>query len=114
MLTLTFCSLKGGTAKTSRTFHIGACVARYNGKRTLLVDFDSQMNPSIILGIGPDTLDTMVPVLQGQKKVTDVLRSSGVKYLDIIPAKFQSGRLIVRSRSLNLSERWASLKGVKQ
>lgn len=86
MNTFTFCSFKGGTAKTSSALHIGAGLAKFHKKRVLLVDFDSQANLSIGLGIGPDNLKTMVPVLQGQCNIRDVIQSSSVKGLSIIPA----------------------------
>lgn len=81
-----FCSFKGGTAKTSSSLHLGACLAKYHGKRVLLVDFDSQANLSVGLGLGPDHLDTMVPVLRGQKKVEEVIRKTSIAGLDLIPA----------------------------
>lgn len=86
MRTYVFCSFKGGTAKTSSSLHIGACLAKYHRKRVLLVDFDSQANLSTGLGIGPDCLDTMVPVLRGEKKATQVIQRTTVDGLDIIPA----------------------------
>ena len=86
MHTFVFCSFKGGTAKTSSALHIGACLAKYHAKRVLLIDFDSQANLSTGIGIGPDSLDTMVPVLQGKKRAIDVIRPTLVKGLDIIPA----------------------------
>jgi len=86
MRTYVFCSFKGGTAKTSSSLHMGACLAKYHRKRVLLVDFDSQANLSTGLGLGPDCLDTMVPVLQGQKKALDVIRPTSIPGLDIIPA----------------------------
>jgi chromosome partitioning protein len=86
MRTYVFCSFKGGTAKTSSSLHLGACLAKYHQKRVLLVDFDSQANLSTGLGIGPDSLDTMVPVLRGQKKTVEVIRSTCIKGLDVIPA----------------------------
>jgi chromosome partitioning protein len=86
MITFVFCSFKGGTAKTSSALHIGACLAKYHNKKVLLVDFDSQANLSTGLGIGPDNLDTMVPVLQGKKKLHEVIRQTTLKNMDIIPA----------------------------
>ena len=86
MQTYVFCSFKGGTAKTSSAMHIGACLAKNHGKRILLVDFDSQANLSIGLGVGPDSLDTMVPVLQGAKATKDVIQKTCIQGLDIVPA----------------------------
>lgn len=86
MRTYVFCSFKGGTAKTSSSLHLGACLAKYHRKRVLLVDFDSQANLSTGLGIGPDCLDTMVPVLQGKKKALEVIQRTAIAGLDLIPA----------------------------
>ncbi len=86
MQTFTFCSFKGGTSKTSTAMHIGACLAKFHGKRVLLVDFDSQANLSIGLGFGPDNLKTMVPVLQGQHPIQDVIQATAIGGLYLIPA----------------------------
>ncbi|MES2274371.1 MAG: ParA family protein [Chlamydiota bacterium] len=86
MRTFVFCSFKGGTAKTSSALHIGACLARHHAKRVLLVDFDSQANLSTGIGIGPDSFDTLVPVLQGNKKIGDVIQTTCIPNLDIVPA----------------------------
>ncbi len=86
MRTYVFCSFKGGTAKTSSSLHMGACLAKYHGKRVLLIDFDSQANLSTGLGIGPDSLETMVPVLRGEKKASQVIQPTCIQGLDVIPA----------------------------
>lgn len=79
-------SFKGGTAKTSTTLHVGAALAKYHKKKTLLIDFDSQANLTTGLGFDPDEHDSLAPVLQGNKKVIDVIKKTSVKGLDIIPA----------------------------
>ncbi len=66
MKTFTFCSFKGGTCKTSSAMHMGACLSQFHNKRVLLIDFDSQANLSIGLGLGPDTEMTIGQVLQGK------------------------------------------------
>ncbi|MCE5316539.1 MAG: ParA family protein [Parachlamydia sp.] len=86
MKTYVFCSFKGGTAKTSSVLHIGACLATFHAKRVLLVDFDSQANLSIGLGVGPDQLGTMVSVLHGKKTTQEVICSTCIPNLDLIPA----------------------------
>ena len=86
METFTFCSFKGGTSKTSNSMHIGACLAKYHGQKVLLIDFDSQANLSIGLGIGPDNLQTMVPVLQGEKNIKEVIQKTAIDGLYLIPA----------------------------
>lgn len=66
--------------------HIGACLAKFHNKRVLLVDFDSQANLSIGLGFSPDNLKTMVPVLQGQNSIAEVIHDTSIKGLNLIPA----------------------------
>ena len=85
MQTFTFCSFKGGTSKTSTSMHIAASLAMHHKKKVLLVDFDSQANLSVGLGIGPDTLETMVPVLQGETKISDVIQKTSIDSLSLIP-----------------------------
>lgn len=84
MHTFTFCSFKGGTSKTSTAMHIGAGLAKFHNKKVLLVDFDSQANLSIGLGVGPDGLNTMVPVLQGQEDIKSVIQKTFIDGLYLI------------------------------
>lgn len=86
MQTFTFCSFKGGTSKTSTALHIGACLAKYHKKKVILVDFDSQANLSIGLGIGADNLKTMVPVLQGQVDIEEMVQETSIEGLYLIAA----------------------------
>jgi len=85
MITTVISSFKGGTAKTSTALHIGAALAKFHKKRVLLIDFDSQANLSTGLGIGCDCLDTTVPVLQGEKKIHDVIKETTIPGLFLIP-----------------------------
>ncbi|MBM3192886.1 MAG: ParA family protein [Chlamydiae bacterium] len=85
METIACCSFKGGTAKTSTVLHLGAHLAK-KGKKVLLVDFDAQANLSTGLGLSADSLDTMVPVLQGEKKATEVIQHTYINGLDVIAA----------------------------
>lgn len=86
MDTVVLCGFKGGTARTSTTLHLGSALAKFHGKKVLLVDFDPQGNLSTGLGFGTDSLDTMVPVLQGEKNVRDVIRETSIQGLSLIPA----------------------------
>lgn len=86
MRIITFSSFKGGTAKTSTALNLGACFAKIHKKKVLLVDFDSQANLSIGLGIGPDSEKTMVAVLDETATIQDVIQQTEVKNLSIIPA----------------------------
>lgn len=86
MKTTVINSFKGGTAKTSTTLHLGAALAKFHKKKILLIDFDSQANLSSGLGFGSDCIDTMVPVLQGEKAISDVIKPTSVSNLHVIPA----------------------------
>ncbi len=86
MITFTFCSFKGGTAKTTTAIHIGACLSKFHRKKILLIDLDSQANLSIGLGIGPDNLETMVPVLKDEKNIKEVIQATSLQGLYLIPA----------------------------
>lgn len=79
-------SFKGGTAKTSTTLHLGAALAKYHKRKVLLIDLDAQANLTTGLGYDPDAQDSMAPVLQGQKKIEEVILPTSVKNLDLIPA----------------------------
>lgn len=86
MKTITFCSFKGGTSKTSTALNLGACLAKFHDKKVLLVDLDPQANLSIGLGIGADRLETMVPVLQRELGIGAVIAETSVKGLSIVPS----------------------------
>jgi chromosome partitioning protein len=86
MKKITVCSFKGGTAKTSTALHLGAAFAKFHGKRVLLIDFDAQANLTTGLGFDPDAHDSLASVLQGGKKIGDVIRATAQKGLDLIPA----------------------------
>ncbi len=86
MKTIAISSFKGGTAKTSTALHLGAALAKFHKKKVLLIDFDSQANLTTGLGFDPDEQDSLAPVLQGTKSIQDVILSSPVKNLDLIPA----------------------------
>lgn len=83
---LTVSSFKGGTAKTSTSMHIGAALAKFHHKKVLLVDFDAQANLSLGLGFDPDAHDSMAVVLQGKKRVDQIIQKTCVKGLDLICA----------------------------
>ena len=86
MKTITFCSFKGGTSKTSTALNLGACLSKFHDKKVLLVDLDPQANLSIGLGIGADCLETMVQVLQKESSLELVIADTSVDRLSIIPS----------------------------
>jgi chromosome partitioning protein len=79
-------SFKGGTAKTSTSLNLGAALAIFSKKKVLLIDFDAQANLTTGLGFDPDEQDSLAPVLQGEKKVKEVIVSTSIKNMDLIPA----------------------------
>jgi chromosome partitioning protein len=83
---ITISSFKGGTAKTSTCLHLGAALARFHNKKILLIDFDAQANLSTGLGFDPDEQDSMAPVLQGEKNITEVILPTSIATLNIVPA----------------------------
>lgn len=83
--TIAVSSFKGGTAKTSTALHVGAALAKFHGKKVLLIDFDAQANLTTGLGFDPDENDSLAPVLQGTKTIDEVIRKTSVENLDIVP-----------------------------
>lgn len=86
MQTIAISSFKGGTAKTSTTLHIGAALSKFYKKKVLLIDFDAQANLTTGLGFDPDENDSLASVLQGQKKLEEVIKTTHIPRLDLIPA----------------------------
>lgn len=84
--TIAISSFKGGTAKTSSALHIGSALSLFHKKKVLLVDFDAQANLTSGLGFDPDSADSMAPVLQGTKQINDVILSTEIPNLDLVPA----------------------------
>lgn len=61
---IAFANQKGGVAKTTSTFNVGAALAR-QGKKTLIIDLDSQASLTISAGLEPyDYEETIVSVLK--------------------------------------------------
>ncbi len=83
---LAVCSFKGGTAKTSTTLNLGAVLAKEHKKKVLVLDLDPQANLTLGLGYDPDTQDSLAPVLQNKKQIEDVILSTSLKNLFLIPA----------------------------
>jgi chromosome partitioning protein len=86
MAVIAISSFKGGTAKTSTVLHVGAALATFHKKKVLLIDFDAQANLTTGLGFDPDDNDSLASVLQNKKTVEQVIKSTPVKNLDMIPA----------------------------
>lgn len=86
MRIITVSSFKGGTAKTSLSLNVGAILAKKHKQKVLLIDFDAQANLTAGLGFDPDQNESLAPVLQGTKDVSEVILKTELKNLDLIPA----------------------------
>jgi len=86
MITISVSSFKGGTAKTSTSLHLGSALCLYHGKKVLLIDFDAQANLTTGLGFDPDEQDSMAPVLQGEKPISEVILHTCIPNMHIVPA----------------------------
>jgi len=78
---------KGGVGKTTTTINLGAALADY-GRRVLVVDFDPQGAASVGLGINAHELDATIYnlLMERSVKFSDVVRSTAVEGLDVLPA----------------------------
>jgi chromosome partitioning protein len=86
MQVISVSSFKGGTAKTSTSLHLAAALCMFHNKRVLLIDFDAQANLTTGLGFDPDEQDSIAPVLQGEKTVQDVILTTCIPNMHIVPA----------------------------
>jgi chromosome partitioning protein len=86
MKTVSFCSFKGGTAKTSTCLHLGMALAKFHLKKVLLIDLDAQANLTFGLGLGMDVQPSIVDVLQGTKSLQEVICKTSDPLCDVIPA----------------------------
>lgn len=77
---------KGGVAKTTTCFSLGACLAEM-GNMVLLMDLDPQAHLTLSFGLKPETLRyTVSDVLLGNLSLIGASRETGVFGLDLVPA----------------------------
>lgn len=86
MKVISISSFKGGTAKTSTSLHIAAALCLFHKKKVLLIDFDAQANLTTGLGFDPDEQDSIAPVLQGEKTLQEVILTTCIPNMHIVPA----------------------------
>ncbi|ULQ60900.1 ParA family protein [Brucepastera parasyntrophica] len=79
-----FVNQKGGVGKTTSAINIGAYIA-LSGKKTLLVDFDSQANMTSGIGLARQK-PTVYDLIAGKASLDQVIQKSIIPGLDVIPA----------------------------
>ena len=83
---IAMCNQKGGVGKTTTAINLASALAGY-GRKVLVVDFDPQGALSTGLGVVAHDIKTIYDLMvEKDLKVQDVIVSSSVKNLDVIPA----------------------------
>ena len=96
MRKIVIAALKGGTAKSTTTVSLAVGLA-LRGKKTLVVDCDSQGNASWILsgGKSPDG-PTLAEVLSRESSAHEAIRSTTTPGLDLLPSDVTLGAVNVQ------------------
>ncbi|GMO44550.1 MAG: ParA family protein [Termitinemataceae bacterium] len=100
--TYVFVNQKGGVGKTTSAINIGAYIAAA-GKSVLLVDFDSQSNLSIGLGIKAGKKG-VYEVLAGKIPINEAIRQTEAANLSVLPSNVELAGASVELISENSPE----------
>ncbi len=84
---------KGGVGKTTTTVNLGAGLAG-EGKKALIVDFDSQANATISLGINRENIvKDIMDILLNTSSFDEVVLNTTINNLDIVPASIKLSQI---------------------
>lgn len=116
-IVLTFANQKGGVAKTTSTFNVGAALAK-RGNKVLMIDLDPQASLTIYAGLEPyEQEQTIVDVMKRQNMDARAAIVNIRENLDIITSRIElsavENELLSRTaRELILSRALAPIKAL--